>query len=111
MHAPQLLTEADFTAAISQPSFLLFKHSPRCGTSLEASQQYDRFVATSDVPTGWVDVVAQRDLARWIAEQCGVVHQSPQAILFRDGRPVWNASHVSVTFEALRGACEPAHQA
>jgi bacillithiol system protein YtxJ len=35
----------------------------------------------------------------------GVVHQSPQVIFFRDGKPVWNASHNSVTRDRLMEAC------
>ncbi|MCA9756773.1 MAG: bacillithiol system redox-active protein YtxJ [Candidatus Eisenbacteria bacterium] len=104
MNAPQLLSEADIEEAIAQPVFLLFKHSFRCGTSAEAALQFDRFVGASDTPVGWVDVVEQRPLARWIAERVGVVHQSPQVILFRDGKPVWNASHNAVTYDKLMEA-------
>ncbi|MEZ4647711.1 MAG: bacillithiol system redox-active protein YtxJ [Candidatus Eisenbacteria bacterium] len=105
MNAPQLLSEADFEKAIAQPAFLLFKHSFRCGTSAEAALQFDRFVgASSELPVGWVDVVEQRALARWIAETVGVVHQSPQVILFRGGKPVWNASHNAVTYDKLMEA-------
>jgi bacillithiol system protein YtxJ len=35
------------------------------------------------------------------AARLGVRHETPQAILLRDGRPVWNASHFRITADAL----------
>ena len=52
----------------------------------------------------FVDVIADRPLARGLAADVGVPHQSPQAILFVDGRPVWDRSHGSITAEALAEA-------
>ena len=31
----------------------------------------------------------------------GIRHETPQAILLRDGRPVWNASHFRITAAEL----------
>ena len=39
-----------------------------------------------------------------LAERLGVLHQSPQAILVRDGQAVWNDSHEGVTSAALKDA-------
>jgi bacillithiol system protein YtxJ len=43
-----------------------------------------------------------------------VRHESPQALLIKDGRSVWNASHWSVTSDslsdALRSYAQPSHQ-
>jgi bacillithiol system protein YtxJ len=44
-----------------------------------------------------VDVRAQRSLSQQIAARAGVRHESPQAIVFRRGTAVWNASHSDVT--------------
>jgi len=52
-------------------------------------------------------VVADRPVARGIAERCGVRHESPQAILFEAGRPVWHASHDAITLGALHAAFAP----
>ena len=45
--------------------------------------------------------------ARGLAELCGVRHESPQAILFEAGVPVWHASHDAITAEALAAAWAP----
>jgi bacillithiol system protein YtxJ len=44
-----------------------------------------------------VDVRAQRRLSLGIAERSGVRHESPQVIVFRQGVPIWDASHGDVT--------------
>ena len=51
-----------------------------------------------------MDVIADRPVARGLASACGVPHQSPQAILFRGGQPVWDASHGAITAASLAAA-------
>lgn len=81
---------------------MLFKHSPICPVSAEALTEWERFLKLRpELPTLFVDVIADRAVARGLAQECGVAHQSPQAILFKDGRPVWHASHGAITAEAL----------
>lgn len=82
--------------------YLFFKHSQRCSTSSHAFREYRMFVeANPEVAHGWIDVVAQRDWARQIADETGVTHQSPQALLFVDGKVVWHASHFEITQKSL----------
>lgn len=97
-----------WTRALHAPRVLLFKHSPTCPISAAARAEYDAFRAElPDVPTLFVDVVADRPVARGIAERCGVTHQSPQAILFERGQPVWHASHGAITLGSLHAAWAP----
>ncbi len=93
----------DFHAALAEhPRVLLFKHSPICPTSATAFDEWRAFArAHPEVPRLFVDVVGRRAVARGVAEACGVAHQSPQAILFRDGEPVWHASHWDIRAETL----------
>jgi bacillithiol system protein YtxJ len=85
--------------------FLLFKQSFRCPISNRAFEQYREFHEDNpEVPTSWIDVVADRPLSQAAAEATGIEHQSPQAILIRDGKPVWSASHGGITAVALEDA-------
>jgi bacillithiol system protein YtxJ len=62
------------------PRILLFKHSPICPISTAAHAAYAMWrLDLDDVPTMFVNVVAERAVARGIAERCGVRHESPQA--------------------------------
>lgn len=99
---------AGFTRALREVRVLLFKHSPTCPISAAAREQYDAWRADlPDAPTLFVDVIADRAVARGIAEQCGVKHASPQAILFEQGEPVWHASHHAITRGSLHAAWAP----
>jgi bacillithiol system protein YtxJ len=87
------------------PLVMLFKHSPICPTSTQALTEWQRFrAARPELPALFLDVIAERAVARGLAQECGVPHQSPQAILFRQGQAVWNASHDAITAEALDAA-------
>ena len=89
-------------ALAAHPRVLLFKHSPICPTSATAHREWVDFASRyPDVPRLFVDVIGARPVARGLAEASGIPHQSPQAILFEDGVPVWHASHWHITFESL----------
>jgi bacillithiol system protein YtxJ len=84
---------------------LIFKHSTRCSISGWAHAELERFVAANpEAPVIIVLAIESRPVARAVAEKLGIPHASPQAILVRDGRPVWNASHEALTAEALAAA-------
>lgn len=92
-------------AGLTGPQFLLFKHSHRCGTSDRAFRQYEKFLADqADFPTGWINVVEQRDWSAEVERVTGIVHESPQALWIRDGRVAWHASHWEITADALEKA-------
>lgn len=97
-----------FEEAIRQPRVLLFKHSPTCPISTAAHAEYGMFqVAQPDAVTLFLNVVSEPVLARDIARQCGVEHETPQAILFEGGKATWHASHAAITHAALEAAFAP----
>jgi bacillithiol system protein YtxJ len=72
----------------------LFKHSPTCGTSALAHEEVERYAAADPAtPVYLVDVIGQRPLSQDFAAVLGIGHASPQVILLRGGRPVWDTSH------------------
>jgi bacillithiol system protein YtxJ len=93
-------------AASDDRPLLLFKHSFTCGVSAEA---LDELVAhlndgPTDVTYAMVTVQTHRDVSNAVARQLGVRHETPQALLIRDGRVVWSASHFRVTATAVEDA-------
>jgi len=85
---------------------LLLKHSTACPISRMANEAFTRYAGSKDSIECWkVLVIEDRSVSLHIAEKTGIKHQSPQAILFVKGKPVWNASHYSITEENLRKAC------
>lgn len=89
---------------------LLFKHSYTCGVSAEALDEVRAHIEehTSGVRYAMVTVQTHRDVSNAIAARLGVRHETPQAILVRDGRAVWNASHFRVTASEVGRAIEAA---
>lgn len=81
---------------------MIFKHSPLCGLSAVAPTQV-RWLPTlhPDLPIRQVDVVGQRGLSQQIAEDLGIRHESPQAILLVDGSMVWAGSQHGVNQAAV----------
>lgn len=94
---------------------LIFKHSTQCPISTQAYEEFTDFVeGVRGVMCGSVLVVENRRLSNAIAERFGVRHESPQALLIKDGRVVWHASHWSITSDSLADAlgtyAEPSDQ-
>lgn len=82
---------------------LLFKHSRTCGISCEALDELHAHVedATPQAAYKLITVQSHRRLSEETAARLGIRHETPQAILLRDGRPVWNASHFRITKRQL----------
>jgi len=98
----RITTEAELEAAFAAERFLLFKHSTTCGISAGAFEEYEEWAeAHPEVESGWIHVVAERTLARAVAERTGVRHESPQAILLERGEARWSASHGGITRGSL----------
>lgn len=88
---------------------LIFKHSTQCSISDHAYQEFKRFQEQAcEFNCGIVLVIENRALSNAIAAELGVRHQSPQAIVVRDGKPTWNASHWSITGDSLSEALKDA---
>jgi bacillithiol system protein YtxJ len=45
-----------------------------------------------------------RDVSREVETLTGIRHESPQAIILRNGRAVWNVSHWRITRSAVEEA-------
>jgi bacillithiol system protein YtxJ len=86
---------------------LLFKHSVSCGTSAYALDELrdvlDRPQA-DDVRYAVVVVQSDRETSNAVATRLGVRHETPQALLLRGGRVVWNASHHRLTADVIARA-------
>ncbi|MFT5143795.1 MAG: bacillithiol system protein YtxJ [Rhodothermales bacterium] len=83
---------------------LLFKHSSSCGVSFFARREVQLLGDDSDPSVFEIVVQKSRDLSNHVADHFGIRHASPQAILVRDRKAVWNASHGGITTDSLRSA-------
>ncbi len=102
-----LNTEADLEALIERSNTVpcvIFKHSTRCSISSMAKDRFERKWDLSDteVEPYFLDLIAYRPVSNKIAETLGVVHQSPQIILVKDGKAVYDTSHNDISVANLK---------
>ena len=96
------MLEAAIAESLERP-VLLFKHSRTCGISCEALEELHAHVAENAQAASYkvITVQSHRRVSDTATERLGIRHETPQAILLRDGRPVWNASHFRITAAEL----------
>ncbi len=112
MELRSITTEADLDELVEvskkQP-VLLFKHSNACPVSSRAHSQVAKLLESAN-PASFVAAIVTvqtaRPLSNRIEERFGIRHETPQAILLRDGSPVWNASHWDVSEAKLAVAID-----
>lgn len=77
---------------------LLFKHSTRCSISRMALKGFEREYAIEEdaVKTYFLDLLAYRDISNEIANRFGVIHQSPQILLIKNGEVIYHTSHSDI---------------
>jgi monothiol bacilliredoxin len=71
---------------------IVFKHSNACGVSASAYRELEKL----DNQVNMVEVQTAREVSRDLADLTGVQHETPQVIVLRDGKAVWNASHFQI---------------
>ena len=98
---------AEITEVSKTQPVLIFKHSTRCPISSSALMR---------IQNGWkeekaqntkpyiLDLINHRNISMAIAEQFNVEHESPQVLLIKDGKSVYNESHYGISFEDLETA-------
>ncbi len=79
---------------------VLFKHDTACPISAAAYREMSRL--PDEVPL--IDVERGKEIASEVEARTGVRHESPQVIVLRDGRAVWDASHFDITTNAVAQA-------
>ncbi|MFM7329552.1 MAG: bacillithiol system redox-active protein YtxJ [Bacteroidota bacterium] len=95
-------------AAIDEASRLhpvmIFKHSTRCSVSSTALDRLNRNAGDDLQPADhyYLDLIAHRDISNAIAERYGVIHESPQMLVIRNGKAVHVTSHMEITYTDLR---------
>ncbi|SDH03344.1 bacillithiol system protein YtxJ [Alteribacillus persepolensis] len=93
------------TLKVSQEKeVLLVKHSTTCPISAAAWDEVQKVIEKNtgeNTVFAYVKVIESRPVSQQIAKDTGVKHESPQALLMKDRRVTWDASHGDVTEEAL----------
>lgn len=77
---------------------VFFKHSTRCSIS---SMALNRFESEWEEGSGgklyFIDLIKNRDVSNMLAEKADVYHQSPQVIVLKDKKLIYDASHGAIS--------------
>lgn len=97
----------DVLDQIQEDSFLspqmIFKHSTTCPISSMARNRVESDWNLTEVTPYFLDLLAHRSISNAIAAKWGVEHQSPQLILIKDGKAIFDESHLDINLSAVRG--------
>jgi len=97
---------SDIDLAIDKSSSkmqVFFKHSTVCPISRMAYEKFQNEYPLSDeqVDVYYIGVIEERPLSNYIAEKLGVQHESPQMIVIKNGKQVFNESHLMINPKSL----------
>lgn len=105
------LTDTQQIETIQQESrqqpIIIFKHSTRCSISRAALDRLERSWKQEEVPSAkayFLDLLSYRDISNQIAELFEVEHESPQVLIIRDGKAIFDRSHLAIDFTGIKGA-------
>lgn len=99
------LTNSEQVKTISESEgyTIIYKHSPRCMTSLMAYRQLKGEVlgaSGNDTPLYIVDVIENRSESQLVAHTFAVEHESPQLLVIRNGKSIYDTSHENVSLKS-----------
>ena len=80
---------------------IVFKHSNACSISARAYREMEKLDEVNIL-----EVQSARSISNEVADLTGVRHETPQVIILRDGKAVWNASHFDVVAAEVTKAIE-----
>jgi len=90
----------------SDQPIVIFKHSIRCGISTQVKDQlfssWD--IKPEEVELYYLDLITNRGVSNEVAARLGVIHQSPQVILIKDGKAVASESHYQISVDKIKSA-------
>lgn len=99
------IKELDEIEKISfQKPIAIFKHSTRCSVSRMVLKQFENeySIETSIMELYFLDLLVHGDISNEIATRFDIQHESPQIIVIKDGKVVFNASHENIAAADLK---------
>lgn len=98
-----LTEKLNFENAINEGVlFAVFKHSTRCSISSMAKSRLEReWKFGAELPIYYLDLLNFREISNSIESISGIQHESPQLIVFSNGKPIYSASHNGIDVSEL----------
>jgi bacillithiol system protein YtxJ len=84
---------------------LIFKHSRSCSTSRMSLDRLQRNWNSEEmvsVKPYFLDLLSYREISNTIATTFGIQHESPQVIVIKNGKPIFNCSHFEIDYQQIK---------
>ena len=86
--------------SIEKPQ-VIFKHSTRCSISSMAKSRLERAEEPQGIDFNYLDLIAHRNISAKIAEAFDVQHESPQILIIKDGKCIYDESHSAISMDEI----------
>jgi bacillithiol system protein YtxJ len=80
---------------------VIFKHSTRCSISSMAKSRLDKSPDPKGVDFYFLDLIQYRKISNQIAETFAVPHASPQVLVIKNGKSVYDESHSGIRMDDI----------
>ena len=100
----QMETIEEIAEESSNQPIAILKHSTSCGISRMVLRQFEKNynLDPNSVKLYFLDLLSNRDISNKIATRFNVPHESPQLIVIKDGKSIYDASHSEIDVNKLK---------
>jgi bacillithiol system protein YtxJ len=103
------LTEASQIEELVKQSYqhpiLIFKHSTSCSisrTTLDRLERNWNEADMSEMKPYFLDLLEFRNISNNVADLFAVQHESPQVLLIKNGKSIYDRSHFEIEYKGLK---------
>ena len=80
---------------------VIFKHSIRCSISSMAKSRLERSEQPANIDFYFLDLINYRALSTKLADEFEVWHESPQVLIIKHGKCVYDESHSAIDMQEI----------
>lgn len=101
------LTSVDQLDDIENKSYekpqIIFKHSTRCSISSISMNKFVKNYSIDNeaVDLYYLDLLSYRDVSNEVGYKFQILHQSPQVLVIKDGKVIYDASHYAIQTDKI----------
>jgi bacillithiol system protein YtxJ len=81
---------------------LIYKHSSACGISSMVKYRLEKNTPPPGIEFYFLDILRFRSLSNQVASELMVHHESPQVLLIKNARCIYDESHLDITMKGIK---------
>ena len=93
---------------IKEDTYFIFKHSAICPVSISADDRINEIEPKIKIPIYKITIQENRALSNEVAKKYNIQHESPQLILIKEEKAIWNKDHYNINEKEIKEALKNA---